>query len=1046
MSQTAPNASKHAEANPFADLAGKREPETNPFVDLVAEPEQDSATDQGNPFAEFRQESSAERLGDDPSRFMSFDRVVHKDGVTFYRMPGGLMPIHEEGLGVSVYDPIDLAVDVMTGGGSALARGAGKMATKNLARFVGKGISHEAAMGGAAGAGMAAADKLTGNPFASLAAGLATPVAVSSAMTGARRALALALRKRLGPAAKVAGSDQAAKAVLPETGLVHQGEAEAGPITGKVEANLPQVASSAPSPVGSLKEGLENTAVEGLEEALQPAGAPKAPDLGAYVINGPRALAEVYQRRVGDPAWRFLSETLPQKAGDRHGAIEAVNKALITDYRKPADYLKGRDLAKAEIQHEQERALELADTLGRLSPAEQKRAAQIVRGGITTQPERYREALLAADEFEALEKDLRALGVLKGDTYLTKHTRAQRATMRGEIEKLDRRIKELGASSMQFPGKAGIIEKLSAQRDSVANKLSQHYKSSGEKYLKRAYEKWESDSGVNLQLWPFQKKPSRMDLSYTQRRQDLSKEARRKLGEIETAPYLVGKGLLEQYHDRELARWFGQVADNPAWAVADQAQAAEKGFRQLPESRKLGRLSGMWVDPYIHDDIQQAINLSGPWGRFYDGLLNAWKAGKVLYNPATWSRNVMSNFILADMVADLSPHRVDVFAAAAKDIANKGSDYQALKEMGKLGNEWFGAEIKRFLPEFQEGRSVGLLRGLWRMGQRTTDKLGSGYQGIEQLFKVAVFKHRRDLGDSPEAAADMAEKAIFDYSKIPPAIRWAKRFYSPFVTFTYKALPRFAETAVTKPWKVAKYVLVAKGVEQAARLAFGESPEEAAREKEILPDYMARQTAPGIPSHLRLPLKDKHGRSKYLDLTYLLPWGDIGEQWGQSDITFRPLLPSHPLFNIASDLYQNQEGFSGKKLISDWQTPGQKAETLTGYLWRQAMPSLAGSWSWDKLQAAFSGELDRLGRPRSKWEAVLDTIFGLKIRSIDYNQEAVKRMRGYQRQVQDMRFGYSRELAEMERNGVDPERINEKLQEYQAGLARIMDQVKGRLK
>jgi hypothetical protein len=227
---------------------------------------------------------------------------------------------------------------------------------------------------------------------------------------------------------------------------------------------------------------------------------------------------------------------------------------------------------------------------------------------------------------------------------------------------------------------------------------------------------------------------------------------------------------------------------------------------------------------------------------------------------------VISNFILADMVADLSPHRLDVFKEAAQDILAKGPDYQQLKEMGKLGREWYGAEIKRFLPAVETGKPEGHLEGFANiiskgagMVGRTTDRLGRGYQGIEQIFKVAIYKHRKALGDTPQAAADMAEKAVFNYSKIPPGIRWAKRFYSPFITFTYKALPRFAETAIRKPWKVAKYAILAQAVEQASRLAGGESPGDLARERAVLPDYMARDTFPGIPSHLRIPLKDKHG-------------------------------------------------------------------------------------------------------------------------------------------------------------------------------------------
>ena len=842
--------------------------------------------------------------------------------------------------------------------------------------------------------------------------------------------------------------------LMPKTMIKAKKEAAASDVPARVQKDLKQSPSVRPETLRSHDSNLASQ-VEPGNKPIMPWQAWVRGDLAAKPVTGSvyqphlagealRGLGRAWQEKAGDPLWRFISETLPEKAGDRYPVIDAVNRGIITDYKKPADYVKGRDLVKVNIENAQDGALQLAHALGGLSPAEQKRAAQIIRGGVTTQPDKYQAALEASRRFAELEGELRELGVLKGDTYLTQYTRKELAGLRNEVERLDKQLANWAGRTPNYPGKAAALNKLRARRDEAADKLQRHYATSGKKYLTRAYEKWEQDSGMKLDIWPFQKKPERLGLSYTNQRQDLTPEARKAMGEIEAAPYLVGKGLLEQYHDRELARWFGKVAENPEWSTEDAAEAASRGFKQLPQSPKLGHLSGRYVDPYIYDDIDQAVTMQHWALKTYDKILSAWKAGKVLYNPATWSRNVMSNMILADMVADLSPARVDVFLSAAKDLITKGPDYQELKSLGQLGREWYGNEIKRYLPALEKPGLGGVMQALLTALPKTTDKLGQGYQGIEQLFKVAVYKHRKNLGDTPEIAARYAEKAIFDYGKIPPAVRWAKRWYSPFVTFTYKAIPAMAEAAVKKPWKAAKWAIISQGVKEAARLYLGQSKQEADREEAVLPDYMARQTAPLVPSHLKLPLTDKYGRSKYLDLTYLLPWGDVGEQWGQSDFTFRPLMPSHPLFTVASDLYHNREGFSGMELMPDWMDPWEKAKALGGYLWRQAMPSLFGSYSSDKLVSAFSGGLDRQGRPRSKWEALLDTMLGLKVRSIDYNEEAVKRMREHQRQLQDMRSAYSRELLEMERNGVAPEKIQERLEEYQRNVGRIVERIKER--
>ena len=62
-------------------------------------------------------------------------------------------------------------------------------------------------------------------------------------------------------------------------------------------------------------------------------------------------------------------------------------------------------------------------------------------------------------------------------------------------------------------------------------------------------------------------------------------------------------------------------------------------------------------------------------------------------------------------------------------------------------------------------------------------------------------------------------------------------------------------------------------------------------------------------------------------------------------------------------------------------------------VWRQLAPSLAGSYSYNKLMAAINGERDWALRERSVPEAMFDTLLGLKIRSIDYTEELEKRLR-----------------------------------------------------
>jgi hypothetical protein len=202
-----------------------------------------------------------------------------------------------------------------------------------------------------------------------------------------------------------------------------------------------------------------------------------------------------------------------------------------------------------------------------------------------------------------------------------------------------------------------------------------------------------------------------------------------------------------------------------------------------------------------------------------------------------------------------------------------------------------------------------------------------------------------------------------------------------------------------------------KVVEEITRRLRGESEEEVEREKKVLPDYMRRMTLPGMPSHLRVPITDEYGRSKYLDLSYILPWGDIGEMWGQSRIAAVPraFLPSHPLYITVAEVGFDEVMFTGEELNKEWYTKTDYAKALGKEVWRQAMPLLAGSYSWNKLMAAARGEKDWAGRERDLPEAVFDVFFGLKLRSIDYSEQLEWRLKEKRDAIRELEYDFARE-------------------------------------
>lgn len=1214
-----------------------------------------------------------------------------------------------------------------------------------------------------------------------------------------------------------------------------------------------------------------------------------------------KSLARVYEKFVGEPLWKFLSETIPEGAGKRSKIVDLINKGIILDYRKDPRFIKLRDDTYKEIELARKRAKDLADTLNKLPRAEQVRVSQIIQGSITNLPERYKEAYEVVEKFKYLEKQLQRLGILGEDNIFRQLTRKELANKYKEVKALDEKVAqyrkrldpiirrgkviqrssestfeevkntvvktktgkyktdatkwtklnedrvrealtsrgfsigeadqmiervkqsvvEIGTAeygtlkeiqttiekvvtktitteveriktfsrSYMARAKAAILKDIKEtikKRNDVMGRITTHYKMSGKQYLRRAYTAIETEENFLSKLMGYAAKRPRLKKGYNIQRKDLDYLYRTYLGEIKEAPFLVYKGLSEEYHDMFMMDMFNRIAENKKWAVSPKewdnimkikARADKvahyKDFKPLPMTDRLGNLSGAMVDPYIWDDLNQAVHIVSEIGKAFDKLLNLWKIGKVPFNPATQFRNILSNTILADF-AGLSPLRIDIYARAARDLLTKSGYWDEVHKTTVLfGKEWIGGEVEEFLKnvsEFRDGNFASKVIGSLKF---LANKPLQVYQGIEQFFKLAVYTYHREAGLGIDEAAKLSEEAIFNYQKIPPAIRWAKRWYSPFITFclsedteiltnngwkaygdinnnditlgydvntkelfwqpiekinvfnyfgdmyhiksrsldilmtpehrnvvernyyrgprknqkkipyetiieaqdlkpedciivagkysgapkektisddivrlvgwlvtdgfivsqgnefkigqtnpkgqieieklrvrlginnynvqkrqfkngtgidktyyipayirnkvvihvdknkcltvkflrkltkrqlhilyntmmladghdpknkrvnpvftqnnnqtahnfqilcvmlgkqcgwskksdsnglsltitkgrkrqikrniptikqyngivwcpttesgtwiarrngkvfitgnSYKAIPRFSETAVKRPWKIIKYGLLMAAVEEYTRRMYGESKEEVAREKHILPDYMQKSVLPGQLAHMRVPYRDKYNRSKYLDLSFILPWGDVAEQWGQSKFAGRPFLPSHPLWITIAEIGFNEVMFTGQELtIKDIDEGSEYWKKIGTQIWRQAAPSLAGSYSFNKLMAAIKGEKDWALRERSVPEAIFDVFLGLKIRSIDYTEERAKKLRYYRKKIDEINRQFSDDYVKIFIRNPTPDidsdnkRFLNLLDKQDKQLQRIMDKI-----
>lgn len=230
-----------------------------------------------------------------------------------------------------------------------------------------------------------------------------------------------------------------------------------------------------------------------------------------------------------------------------------------------------------------------------------------------------------------------------------------------------------------------------------------------------------------------------------------------------------------------------------------------------------------------------------------------------------------------------------------------------------------------------------LKKGFMEAGEKIADI----YQKEEEWAKMAQYTFQRKKGLSPEAARDIAEKATFNYAQVTPFIRRLREsiFGFPFITFTYKATPQIAKTALMHPERLSVIGKIARGVENIS------DKEETARERASEPDWVKD----GF--YVKLPVKDKHGRSAYLDLTYILPFGDllsgnllernINRETGLPESPASAVLKKSPFPNLLAEFAKNQD-FNGNKIVKDSDPLDKQLGDVMRHIMKMYLPPAVG--------------------------------------------------------------------------------------------------------
>ena len=488
------------------------------------------------------------------------------------------------------------------------------------------------------------------------------------------------------------------------------------------------------------------------------------------------------------------------------------------------------------------------------------------------------------------------------------------------------------------------LDKLGKEAVDAGLLSAEKYEENVGRYLARFYESKELEGPASKALKGiFPAKPLRIDLARFKSRQDIPEEIRQAMGEILEAGYPTAKAMVQLKNAVENAKFFTQVAKTFVGKLED-------GFVALPKTDRLGELSGKAVPAPIADSINEIIRTKTNYEKITEPIVASFKFGKVILNPATHARNMVSNLFLNEWegLNPLKPSGIKAYATAAKEMATKGPLYREAKAAG-LGLDSFAAsEIKGYLTD----------SAVKKLGPAITSKLdaiANVYQKEEEFAKMAQYIFQRTENKlSSEEAWKIAERATFNYAQVTPSIRWLRTtlFGLPFITFTAKVTPQVARTVYKRPTSISNIGKIKNAIENQT------NPEELKAEREDEADWIRD----GF--YVKLPFKDEEGRSAYFDLTYILPFGDlvsgqlfesgISRETGLPENAARTILRKSPAANLIAELVTNQD-FYGNKIFKNSDSSPKKAADYFRHIVKTYLPPLLA----DQVPGGYRSDTER---------------------------------------------------------------------------------------